>query len=175
MFNKGVNRELQTKKLKEKVIAIICTVVVFISVFYCSATVKADDPKTVYLDAINGNDYNSGTSELPWQTLKKAQSAVNSGDTVILRNGSYGRYYETSVNRNAWVTYKAEEGHSPEFSYIRINGDSSTSNVYLKFDSITIRPGIDDNYPITISRANHAQLLNLKVIGCGCRHTFMVF
>ena len=47
---------------------------------------------TYYLDANNGNDSNLGTSSQPWKTLSKAQSIVISGDTVIVRDGSYGEY-----------------------------------------------------------------------------------
>lgn len=170
MFYKSISRQSRMKKLEKKIIAIICMVVVFVSVFYSSAIVKADGPKTVYLDAVNGSDYNSGTSELPWQTLKKAQSSVNSGDTVILRNGSYGEYSESCVNRTDWVTYKAEQGHKPEFRRIFINWNGPASNTYLRFDGITIRLGPPDlRYNIVFQHSSYMQFLNLNVIGVGAR------
>jgi hypothetical protein len=60
---------------------------------------------TYYLDAINGSDSNPGTSDQPWKTIAEAQGIVISGDTIIVRNGSYGSYSEANVGRTDWVTY----------------------------------------------------------------------
>jgi hypothetical protein len=63
---------------------------------------------TYYLDAVNGNDNNNGTTN-PWQTLAKAQSVVTSGDNVILRSGNYGAFTENNAGgRTTWVTYRAD-------------------------------------------------------------------
>lgn len=45
---------------------------------------------TYWVDGVNGNDANSGTtSSLAWRTLGRAASAVQAGNVVTVRNGSY--------------------------------------------------------------------------------------
>lgn len=46
-------------------------------------------PAKTYFVAVNGNDLNSGTIELPFATLSKAQTLVEAGDTVYIRGGVY--------------------------------------------------------------------------------------
>ncbi|MFA5783764.1 MAG: DUF1565 domain-containing protein, partial [Phycisphaerae bacterium] len=48
--------------------------------------------ETYYLDAVNGDDSDSGTSNSPWRTVAKAQSVVQPGDKVILSNGDYDAF-----------------------------------------------------------------------------------
>lgn len=43
----------------------------------------------VYYVAVNGNDANAGTKDLPFQTIQKAQTLVLPGDTVYIRGGKY--------------------------------------------------------------------------------------
>jgi hypothetical protein len=120
---------------------------------------------TYYLDANNGNDSNLGTSSQPWKTLDRAYTwysgaglKVQEGDTVLMRNGDYGQFFESTrqsdgypylIYRNNWVTYKADDGHNPILS----EGDDGTSisienldkwgvggngRSYLIFDGLTI-------------------------------------
>ena len=44
---------------------------------------------TYYVDAVKGNDTNSGTSVNPWKTLSKANAVLQAGDTVYLKSGTY--------------------------------------------------------------------------------------
>jgi len=129
---------------------------------------------TYYLDAVNGNDDNDGSSGSPWKTLSKAQSTVTSGDTVILRDGSYGDYIEYSVNRTDWVTYQADTDSTPILNRIFINWNGPSANQYLKFDGLTIAPSTGD-YPISMQYAHHLQFLNLTVIGEGTGTTHRAF
>jgi hypothetical protein len=93
---------------------------------------------TYYVDAVNGNDTNAGTtSNTPWRSLAKAQSTAQSGDTVMLYSGNYGSFVGGSSSRTDWVTYKAVSGNTPVFSKIEIYS-SSPRNVYLKFEGIRI-------------------------------------
>ena len=52
-------------------------------------TSPAPSGKQYYL-APNGSDSNSGAADHPWQTLAKANEKLKPGDTVILRDGTYG-------------------------------------------------------------------------------------
>ena len=90
---------------------------------------------TYYVDVANGNDSNPGTSAQPWQTINRAYTwysgtgpKVAEGDTVLFRNGNYGSFIEDTivdrvtnlVYRDNWITYKADTGHSPSFTSIKI-------------------------------------------------------
>jgi hypothetical protein len=143
-----------------------------LTIFFWIAFSQSVSAATYYLDANNGNDANSGTSEQPWKTITKAQAKVTSGDTVIVSNGSYGIYSEGGVNRTDWVTYIAAEGHHPILDKIKIASSSTIYNPYLVFDGFNIRPGdLGNNYVagVLILRANHIRLYNLDVEGCDGR------
>jgi hypothetical protein len=138
---------------------------------------------TYYLDAVNGNDNNPGTSEQPWKTLARAYNSntltpnIEPGDTVYLRNGNYGAYSERlTASRSNWITYKADTGHTPVFTKIEI-ASSTARDAYLKFDGIDIQhPAynpVDDGYwhikshdpngigkLIETSKVNYLQFLN---------------
>jgi len=129
---------------------------------------------TYYLDAVNGDDSNPGTSDLPWKTIARAQNyktgyipsgydpMVQSGDTVIIRNGNYGKFRESTndnpvskyhFHRTDWITYKAVSGHTPTFSSITINNaDHSSSPLYqpgesyLWFEGFRILEGASFQY-----------------------------
>ncbi len=95
--------------------------------------------KTYYLSEITGLDTNSGTSQLPWKTLAKAQSTVQQGDTVLLRNGNYGVFTSNvgSVKNTNWINYMAEIGQNAvRFDRIVVNG--TNADAYLNFENIDI-------------------------------------
>jgi len=135
---------------------------------------------TYYLDAAKGDDSNPGTSSAAWQTLEKAQSIVQAGDTLILRSGNYGEFQQSNVSYADWVTYKAENGHTPLFSVIRIS-NSAQQDAYLRFDGIKVQiPDLDPwpdpyDFPET-GCANRVELINMTMKGvnkylsyCGIR------
>lgn len=67
-------------------------------VFSITPSVFADEPvggKTIYVDAIKGNDTQEGvgtTSDKAYKTVAKAVAAANSGDTIQLGTGNYTLY-----------------------------------------------------------------------------------
>ena len=67
-------------------------------VFSITPSVFADEPvggKTIYVDAIKGNDTQEGvgtTSDKAYKTVAKAVAAANSGDTIQLSEGNYTLY-----------------------------------------------------------------------------------
>jgi hypothetical protein len=108
---------------------------------------------TYYLDAHKGNDSFSGTSGEPWQTLKKAETTAQPGDTIILRNGNYGGFvpdgwrlpeYTGDIAdplppTQKWITYKAEQGHHDvQFSVIWIKIGHTVRVAAYAFDGINI-------------------------------------
>ena len=137
-----------------------------ISLFSLAATTTAT-AETYYLDAVNGDDTNPGTSELPWQTLSKAKSTVTGGNTVIVRDGLYGTYSEAYVDRTDWVTYQAETGHNPELTKIGTTTLGDVHNAYLCFDGFTIRSAAKQDATIELTKTKYVKFLNLNVIGKG--------
>jgi hypothetical protein len=76
---------------------------------------------TYYLDSVNGNDANSGTSpSAAWQTPQKAASTILSGDTVILASGIYqppGVFnFGPAGTPGNLTTFKAASGARPIFT-----------------------------------------------------------
>jgi hypothetical protein len=103
-----------------------------IAFFYTSARAAI-----YYVDDKYGNDYNSGTLALPWQTISKANSTLKAGDTVYFRAGTYTNeqikpsHSGTSGNYIAYQNYGSEvvllSGHpAPIFldgiDYVKIDG-----------------------------------------------------
>jgi len=121
---------------------------------------------TYYLDAVNGNDSNPGTSDSPWKTLSKAQSTISDGDTVKLRDGNYGDFTEYNISHTTWTTYQADTGCSPAFTGIHFDG-MTDRDIYLIFDGITVNYDGSDNAAIELRHGKHLKLLNMNVIGCG--------
>ena len=74
----------------KKTLALILT---FIMVLALVPTVAfAEEPKTIYVDATNGDDNQDGvgtTSDKAYQSLDKAMDAAVSGDTIYLAAGTY--------------------------------------------------------------------------------------
>ncbi len=136
------------------------------------AMIGSASAATYYLDAVNGNDSNPGTSGLPWKTLGKSQTEVLSGDTVILRSGSYGSYEEVKVSRSDWITYRAADGEEPHFDKIRINGYDAAHNIYesyLKFDGIII-DGSDDGIWVSTLEVRYLKFHNMEIVGNGYKY-----
>jgi hypothetical protein len=104
--------------------------------------VPAPTRRTYYVDGAHGSDKNNGSKHKAFRTIQAAESVTAPGDTVLIRNGTYG---ETSneavllVSRSglpdAMITYKPYPGEHPVLhtavawntvlvtaSYIRIEG-----------------------------------------------------
>lgn len=61
--------------------------------------------------APGGSDSNPGTADEPWATLQHAADLVNSGDTVIVRPGTYpGARFSRSGTPESPITFRGEPG-----------------------------------------------------------------
>ena len=106
---------------------------------------------TYYVDPINGNDSNSGSSDSPWKNPFVVFTRLNAGDTLILRQGVY-----PTVNSWTWKDYHGGTQDNP----IKVIGDGnvkidkSTTNtysclnlsgqgqpIYVSFDNINFNGG----------------------------------
>ena len=111
------------------------------SVFLLSFTTAAIG--ATYYVAPTGSDSNSGTEARPWRTIQKAADTIDSGDTVIVKDGTYtGSGYavvevKCAGTTDNWITFRAESVHGAvvdgttamhgwnfgdSASYIRIEG-----------------------------------------------------
>lgn len=126
---------------------------------------------TTYYVAIEDpacSDSGPGTSAEPWCTLSRAYTwytgtgpKAQEGDTVLFRNGNYGTFTE-SINRNDWVTYKADVGHKPVLTQIYIK--NNYQNSYLIFDGFDIPDGVRIEYTSDVKVLNckiHRQPVNI--------------
>ncbi|MEM8529670.1 MAG: right-handed parallel beta-helix repeat-containing protein [Chloroflexota bacterium] len=104
---------------------------------------------TTYYVSGEGDDNNDGLSEMtPFRTLQQAANLTEPGDTVLIMNGVY-RNEQLNTNivtiarsgtTDAWITYKAYPGHTPElrstdnWHAININGAA-----YIVVDGLLLR------------------------------------
>lgn len=149
--------------------------VMLITVFcFLPNLVNTTNAATYYLDAVNGDDSNPGTSNLPWQTLAKAQSSIVDGDTVLIRDGEYGDFIQKNSGHDDWVTYQADTGHTPIFTSITAT-NSIKDDLYLRFNGINIEyPIHEGNSPSdppwewedTYSILYFSKVDNIEILNC---------
>ena len=86
----------------------------------------------IYYVAVDGNDNNAGSKSQPFATVQKAQSAVQPGDTVYLRGGTY-LLTEAQVSKKergyACITYLDKSGTAGKYiSYFNYPGETPVFN-----------------------------------------------
>jgi hypothetical protein len=94
-----------------------------------------------YIDATNGNDSANGTTlSTAWQTINKANSTLQAGDTVYIRAGSYtngvvpSRTGTSEANRITYSNYNGEKVAVSNSTYaVFINGKSYITITGLDF------------------------------------------
>ena len=57
---------------------------------------------TYYLSPDGDDITGNGNNTSPWKTLDKANSSINPGDTVILRDGVYPAYFGITKSNTTW-------------------------------------------------------------------------
>ena len=146
--------------------------------------------RTYYLDANAGDDTYDGSAATPWRTFKRALGSVHAGDTVLLRNGNYGKLIAgrtKDVNLNYgdyalprpeftdWVTFRAAPGAEPHAEAIdlgTLNTTARTSNnlaVTLAFtekgnaDVFLRFEGLVIDNGVRIKGSRHVELVNCQI------------
>ncbi len=96
---------------------VLLTIIVLFGVFFGYNPIsKTQAQSTTYYLAPTGNDSNTGTSAAPWLTLRKAQTYLTAGTTLILKGGDYNSQSFTSQNdgtSSAPITIKNASGETP--------------------------------------------------------------
>jgi len=105
-----------------------------------------------FVDAVNGNDTNTGSQSAPWKTLTKVNGfAFKAGDTVNFNSGGTwsGTLTPASGSSGAFVTYAAYgTGNKPVISNCNVSGKSYIMIKGLKFSSTTA------SYPLIITNGS---------------------
>lgn len=140
----------------------------------CFAITCRVSAATYYLDAATGNNDNPGTSwDEAWETISKCQSTLTSGDTVLIKNGWYGNFYDSPVSTYTdWVTYKAADGeYAVRFGKIYVSHSSPGVNYYHRFEGIVFDkadyPGTPPDYYLWFQRAHYIYLKDCIIRGTG--------
>jgi hypothetical protein len=108
-----------------------------------------------YVDAVDGNDANAGTSEgsgNAWKTLGKAESTIVAGDKVWVKgNASYTETLTLSV------TFGTSGGTCPYEGYTTTPGDGGMFTI----DATGLSNGVTDGF----STRNFRTFINMRVTG----------
>ena len=87
-----------------------------------------------YYIAPYGDDNNPGTLTEPWATITKANTVLQAGDTVFIREGSYNDRIEpiNSGTQGNYITYMAYPGETPviDRSVLITNWNEYTDSIY---------------------------------------------
>jgi pectate lyase len=129
--------------------------------------------------ATNGVDANPGTSNSPFATIMRAQTAAASGDTGYLRGGTYFlNNSNLTATNNPWaivnnltkngISYVAYPGELPVFDFSNVKPEILASNrvtAFLVTASSCVFKGFDVvGVQVTIAGA-HTQSENFRVAG----------
>lgn len=141
--------------------------------------------QTYYLNAVDGNDSNGGTSEAAaWASFSRALTKVTPGDTVLIMNGDYYERMEppwknwqisSQGAEDEYITFRNYPGHTPTFWVDSWNGIELNNAAYLELDGLEIRGlpnpvqiiGLPENHPVRKSMADVAVPGNEKWFGNG--------
>ncbi len=117
------------------------------------AVMGSDAMAATYYVSPTGSNGNGGTSELPWQTLSYATSAMSGGDTLILKEGTYS-------GRDNIMKRTIPSGTADNYTIIKAEN--------LNFNVLIDSRGFDQSdypYPVLIDGGSYIQLEGLRFIG----------
>lgn len=92
-----------------------------------------------YVDIVKGDDSYSGTFDTPWKTINKANRALQPGDTVFIRQGTYKETIRPSISGNtgAHITYTNYENENVTITGV-YDGVDLVDKSYIIIDGIKI-------------------------------------
>lgn len=103
------------------------------------------EPGQIFYVAAGGSDENPGSEAQPWATITKAAQTLSAGQTVLVKNGTYGGVY---INRSGApgqsITFKAFPGDTPKIDITEINSTGFT----LEGASYIVIDGFDLDYKV---------------------------
>ncbi len=107
--------------------------------FMLVLTIASPVFSATYYMANTGSNSNSGTSTSPWLTLQYSMGRLSSGDTLIIKDGTYtgssnsiNGSYHPPISSSTWTTIKAEN-----YGGVILDGEYSRSMFDCQFTSLT--------------------------------------
>jgi hypothetical protein len=157
-----------------------------VSILAISQFIVAASASTHYISASGGSDSNAGTAAAPWATFDHAWTGMSSGDTLIVKNGTYKDWLNPPVNLSgtagAYTTVQAEtpwgvtvDGSTttPQFkSTLYLYALSYFQVVGIKFASGPALTGGQE--PVMVNDSNHIKLLKVAGFNAPCNNNTAV-
>ncbi|HEV2692019.1 MAG TPA: DUF1565 domain-containing protein [Verrucomicrobiae bacterium] len=152
-----------------------CCLILLAEIFLSQTSFAA----TTWFVATNGLDSNPGSSNSPFATIMRAQTAASAGDTVYLRGGAYhlDNSNLTATNQpwaivnnltKSGISYIAYPGELPVFDFSNVKPSVQASNrvtAFLVTASSCVFAGFDVvGVQVTVA-AVHTQSENFRVAG----------
>lgn len=104
--------------------------------------------KTYYVDASISASGNGLTESTAFKTLSEAANATVAGDLVLVKDGTYAAFQETTSGTDkAWITWRAFPNHKPMIFFDGWHGIYIKGS-YVEIDGITVR-GNNANVTLT--------------------------
>jgi hypothetical protein len=134
-------------------------IIIALIVFFAWLPGPSEAATTYYVDTLNtgANDSNDGSISSPWKTIGKAATTIISGDTAIIKAGTY--------NENITTTHNGSPGKPITFqaSGTVLTGDWSIIHDYTVVDGFTL-----SGHQILISSrgsssGSYSQILNCHI------------
>lgn len=106
--------------------------------------------KTYYVSK-KGSDTNAGSKSKPFKTLKKGISVLKSGDTLLIRGGTYTEKMSVALSGKSsqYITIKSYPDESVTISGSKLTGDNQTllqiKGSYINIDGLTFSNLTGDN------------------------------
>ena len=154
--------------------AFSCAIQVFAATAPAAGQQTAAVPVKYYVSE-KGFDANSGLSpEKAFRNIQRAADVTKPGDTVFIMNGIYKRDDPTcnivnitrSGKPDAWITYQAFPGHSPELKSKNLNAIMIDGASYIAIDGLSMKGG-SDNINLEYALSQKDNLKNPETSGNG--------
>lgn len=118
----------ERKYSKMRELFALTAIMLLLGLSFSTRSVEAVSGETYYVSP-NGDDFNPGTEDQPWQTIQKAADSMTAGGSVIVLPGEYeGRVQiTTSGSPGSPITYRTNgkvtmKGFTVKADYITIQG-----------------------------------------------------
>lgn len=144
-------------KRKPKMKGVLSCLLALVLALSITPSVFAEEPvvgKTIYVDALNGNDAQEEvgtTAEQAYRSIGEAVKAAKSGDTIMLAAGTYTLYGKDGVATNKSLTFVGVDtqettwniGTLENDAYSQSNGDYGFRGAKtLIFRNMTLKAGV---------------------------------
>lgn len=156
--------------LRTKALLIFALVFAAVGVMYLF---QARAASITYYVSPSGSDTNPGTQLAPWKTMNKSLAALQAGDTLIVKGGTYTERVKSStgslhLNRGTSalpVTVKAAPGERPVIKGLLWMSYAD----YWTFDGINVNwddaSGSSNEHMVVIRSSNYTRITNAEIWG----------